>query len=125
MPFSTDSLEIARELQSAKGGDVTQPVGPSDDAVAMMRYDANKKSIVVAYLFWFFLGMFGVHRFYLGRTGSGLVLLLLTLISGALYIVIVGAILMGIPALWWLIDALLIPGIVRDYNNRLISEVVR
>ncbi len=98
---------------------------PSGDAMAMMRYDANKKSIVVAYLLWFFLGMFGVHRFYLGRTGSGLVLLLLTLISGALYIVIVGAILMGIPALWWLIDALLIPGIVRDYNNRLISEVVR
>lgn len=93
--------------------------------MAMMRYDANKKSIIVAYLLWFFLGMFGVHRFYLGRTGSGLVLLLLTLVSGALYIIVVGMILMGIPALWWLIDALLIPGIVRDYNNRLIYEVAR
>lgn len=104
---------------------MTQPYGqPSNDAIAMMRYDANKKSIVVAYLLWFFLGMFGVHRFYLGRTGSGLLLLLLTLVSGVLYIVIVGMILMGIPALWWLIDALLIPGLVRDYNNRLITETI-
>ena len=33
----------------------------------MMRYDANKKSVLLAYLIWFFLGLFGVHRFYLGR----------------------------------------------------------
>jgi TM2 domain-containing membrane protein YozV len=98
---------------------------PTGDALAMMRYDANKKSVIVAYLLWFFLGMFGVHRLYLGRVASGLILLLLTLVAGALYIVFIGVILMAIPGLWWLIDALLIPGIVRDHNNDLVYDVSR
>jgi len=28
------------------------------------------KNLLAAYLLWFFLGIFGAHRFYLGRTGS-------------------------------------------------------
>jgi TM2 domain-containing membrane protein YozV len=105
---------------------MTHPSGrPTDDAVAMMRYDANKKSVIVAYLLWFFLGMFGVHRFYLGRWISGLILLLFTLVAGALYVILVGMVLMAIPGLWWLIDALLIPGMTRSYNNELDDEVSR
>ncbi|MBM3548488.1 MAG: TM2 domain-containing protein [Alphaproteobacteria bacterium] len=103
---------------------MTYPSGrPTEDAVAMMRYDANKKSVIVAYLLWFFLGMFGMHRFYLGRWFSGLILLLFTLVAGALYVVLVGMALMAIPGLWWLIDALLIPGMTRSYNNELVDEV--
>jgi TM2 domain-containing membrane protein YozV len=98
---------------------------PTNDAVAMMRYDANKKSVIVAYLLWFFLGMFGVHRFYLRKVFSGLILLLLTLTASALYIIYIGVLLMGIPGLWWLIDALLIPGMVRNYNDDLVSRVSR
>lgn len=40
-----------------------------------LRTDRNK---AVAALLAFFLGVFGVHRFYLGRIGSGVVMLLLT-----------------------------------------------
>ncbi|MEE2829812.1 MAG: NINE protein [Myxococcota bacterium] len=29
--------------------------------------------LIVAYLLWFFLGLLGVHRFYLGRWVSGLI----------------------------------------------------
>jgi hypothetical protein len=32
---------------------------PQADAVAMMRYDANKKTALVGYLLWFFLGLLG------------------------------------------------------------------
>ncbi|MBW1616717.1 MAG: TM2 domain-containing protein [Deltaproteobacteria bacterium] len=32
-----------------------------------MRYDANKKSALPAYLIWFFAGAFGGHRFYCGQ----------------------------------------------------------
>ena len=91
--------------------------------VAMMRYDANRKSVLVAYLLWFFLGWFGVHRFYLERIASGLVLAVLTLLSMALSFVLIGYVLMVVPGIWFLLDALLIPGMVRGYNLRLIQEV--
>ena len=29
------------------------------------------KELVVAYLLWFFLGLFGAHHFYLGKVGRG------------------------------------------------------
>jgi TM2 domain-containing protein len=40
-------------------------------ASVMMRYDANKKSMTVSYLLWFFLGMLGAHRFFLGQKNGG------------------------------------------------------
>ncbi len=101
----------------------SEPYGP--DARAMMRYDANRKSALVAYVLWFFLGYLGVHRFYLGRVASGLTMLLLGLISAALTVVLIGYVGLAIIALWWLIDAILIPGMARHYNNRLVDEIAR
>ena len=34
-------------------------------------YPAPEKSLAIAYLLWFFLGLFGVHHFYLGKIGRG------------------------------------------------------
>lgn len=34
--------------------------------------DAGAKSVGVAYVLWFFLGVIGVHKFYLGKTGIGI-----------------------------------------------------
>lgn len=79
----------------------------------------------MTYLLWFFLGWFGIHRFYVGKWISGFILLALTLIAGATYWIFIGMVLMAIPGLWWLIDALLIPGMVREYNNDLVDEVSR
>jgi len=66
------------------------------------------KSIRVAYLFWFFVGGFGGHRFYLGRTLSG---------AGMLALTVAAALLSTFPlsrslaaacrrrVIWWLVDA--------------------
>jgi TM2 domain-containing membrane protein YozV len=100
------------------------PIGPGPaDARAMMRYDANRKSVLVAYLLWFFLGGFGLHRFYLGRIVSGLAMLLIGLVSGALTFVLIGYVGLAFILLWWLLDALLIPGMARRSNERLIAEI--
>ncbi|MEK0082385.1 TM2 domain-containing protein [Benzoatithermus flavus] len=95
------------------------------DAERMMRYDANRKSVLVAYVLWFFLGWFGLHRIYLGRIGSGIAMLVLHGLSWLTHFILIGFLGFGILGLWWLIDALLIPGMARVYNNRLIDELAR
>lgn len=95
------------------------------DTERLMRYEANKKSALLAYVLWFFLGLFGVHRMYLGRWGSGIAMLLLHGISWLTWWIAIGIVGFAVLGLWWLVDALLIPGQARDYNNRLVDELSR
>jgi TM2 domain-containing membrane protein YozV len=95
------------------------------DDERMMRYDARKRSALIAYILWFFLGLFGVHRFYLGRVGSGLAMLVLHGLSWITVLILIGYLGFGILGLWWLIDALLIPGMTRSYNERVIDSLSR
>ena len=52
-----------------------------------IRYDADKKSKLVAYLLWFFLGAFGAHRFYAKRVLSGFIQLLMWIGGFALMVI--------------------------------------
>ncbi len=96
-----------------------------DSATRLMRFEANKKSILAAYLIWFFLGAFGIHRMYLGRWISGILLLLLTLVGGALSWILIGYLPLAVAGLWWLLDAILIPGMVNASNNDLVDRISR
>ena len=60
-------------------------------------------SVGVAYLLWFFLGVIGAHRFYVGKLGTGL----LYLVTGGLF------------GVGWFFDLFRIPGLVREANLRL------
>jgi TM2 domain-containing membrane protein YozV len=95
----------------------------SDDAVAMMRYEAAKKSLAVAYLLWLVLGAVGGHRFYLRRPISGLLMLLISTVSFILTIILIGYAGLLFISLWWLLDALLIPGMVARHNTRVIETI--
>ena len=99
------------------------PMGAHRDAQAMMRYDANKKSVMVAYVLWFFFGWLGAHRFYLRRIASAVVMLVLCIVSVPLTIVAIGYVGFAVLGVWALVDAFLIPGLTRDYNNRLITSL--
>lgn len=66
-------------------------------------------STAVAYLFWFFLWFVSAHRFYLGRPGTAI----LQIVS---YFVVVGFI-------WVLIDAFLIPGMIRQRQNEIRDQM--
>lgn len=85
----------------------------------LMQYDAQKKSAGVGYALWFFLGMLGAHRFYVGKVGSGVLILLLTI--GAW--VLTAGIGLVIPGLWVFIDLFLIGGWVKEHNERLANTL--
>ena len=74
----------------------------------------EKKSMGVAYLLWFFLGTLGGHRFYLGRSGTGAVMLVLWLLGIATIIIAVGFVLLIPLGIWALVDAFLIPGMIES-----------
>lgn len=97
--------------------------GVSNDAKAMMFYEANKKSAVIAYLLWFFVGGFGGHRFYSGRTGSGIAQLVLLIVGIVLAPIGIGLILLVPLGIWVLVDAFLIPGWIRLQNVALAQSI--
>lgn len=95
-----------------------QPYPPSAQPggwypVAYQPVYVSPKSSGVAYLLWFFFGLFGAHHFYLGRSGWGIAYLLSTVLLGwlgiGLLFVMIGC----------LIDLFLIPGYTREANRRL------
>lgn len=75
------------------------------------------KNMVVAYILWYFLGLFGGHRFYMGRTGTAVTQLILS-------ITVIGLI---ATCIWWIVDAFLVHTWVKQYNaeieNRIIDRI--
>ena len=68
---------------------------------------------IVVYVVWFFLGMLGVHRFVTGHVGSGLLMLALNGLGWLTFWFGLGFLIWGLLGVWWLVDALLIPGWLR------------
>ncbi|WP_419813973.1 hypothetical protein [Glacieibacterium sp.] len=68
---------------------------------------------VLTYVVWFFLGNLGGHRFITGRVGTGLIMLLLHGLGWLTFWFGLGFLIWGVVGVWWLIDALLIPGWIR------------
>lgn len=91
----------------------------------MMRYNEHRKSAGVAYILWLFLAYFSGHRFYLGRTGSAIAQTALFLVSALLTAAsfTIGAVALLVWVGWSLVDAFLIPGMVRRHNEALMSRL--
>ena len=64
-----------------------------------------------AYLLCIFLGSLGLHRFYMRRKGSGLAMLLITVLSAGIL-----GLLICLP--WAIVDLFLIPGIIRQEDTK-------
>ena len=78
---------------------------------------AGGKNALAAYLLWFFLGGFGAHRFYMGRTGSGFGMLGLCLGSAVLTLVLIGFVGFLALSVWWIVDAFLINQWLQQDSN--------
>jgi TM2 domain-containing membrane protein YozV len=103
-------------------GSAAAPLRPMADAMSMMAFEANKKSVGIALVLWFFFGIFGAHRFYLRRQGAVAMLILSFIGWGSLHIGF-GFLLLSITSIWAIVDVFLIYGWVRDWNMRLLSAM--
>lgn len=102
---------------------MTEAAEVTTDTKALLRYEASKKSAGVAYLLWFFLGTLGAHRFYTGRTGSGVMQLVLCILGWLTLLIGVGIFLLGALGVWLLVDLFLVGGWVRAHNQKILTQL--
>ncbi|MBM7599838.1 TM2 domain-containing membrane protein YozV [Virgibacillus halotolerans] len=73
----------------------------------------TERNVLLAYILWFFLGNLGVHRFYTGRVGTGIVQILLSVVGWATVWLFIGWFFLAVLWLWLIVDIFLIPGMCR------------
>jgi TM2 domain-containing membrane protein YozV len=81
---------------------MSSAVYPSAQAIFYQQYESVRRDEIVGILLALFLGTFGVHHFYLRRTGLGV-----------LYCFFFWT---GIPAILGFIECFFMPGRVREFN---------
>ncbi len=95
---------------------------------------SNERSSWKAYTLAFFLGGFGVHRFYLGHKWTAITILVLNLLGVSIYQTgamppesvpweMVGFAMVITGFAWIIVDLFLIPGMVRKFNAGLEPEL--
>jgi hypothetical protein len=89
------------------GAEAIPGTTPAVDSAAV-----SERSFVVTFWLLFFLGVFGAHRFYVGKIGTGLAMIAVCLLT------------FGIASgIWYLVDMfLLISGEFRDADRRRVLQ---
>ncbi len=112
-PIESGVSQVAHDFQKQQQQDLRK----SGDGWAK---GAQRKSMVMAYVLWWFCSPLGAHRFYLGANQSGAAMaglffggLLLGIATGSGYPVT----LIGVWFVWTLADVFLIPGLTRRANG--------
>lgn len=77
-------------------------------------YLTMQKSPLITWLIWWFLGLFGGHRFYLDKTKE------LAITQLVLTLTIFGVI---VTAVWCVVDAFMLPRKIREVNGELLHDL--
>jgi TM2 domain-containing membrane protein YozV len=98
------ALKPAAYLQRHEQGEtqMSSYAYPNPQAIFYQQYESVRRDEVVGILLALFLGTFGVHHFYLRRTGLGI-----------LYLCFFWS---GIPSILGFIECFFMPGRVREFN---------
>lgn len=81
-----------------------------------------KSRLAVTLLAWF-LGTFGAHRFYLGKIGTAVTMLILGVVGVATSWFVVGFFFLGAVGIWALIDFIYaVAGLMKDKEGKLIKN---
>jgi len=104
--YKTEAVQPAAEVQTTQ----TQ---------STYNVQMTGKSMIAAYLIWWFLGSVGVHRLYLGKKKSGFLMMALFIVGIVTSPIFIGLLPLGIVGIWWLIDAYYTSVMVTDANAKL------
>ena len=121
-------------------------------AVLNSELDKHKKSTALAYVLWLIVGMLGIHKFYVGKIGMGILYLVLSVIgcgavvsglvsalqetaarrpealetfTGVMALAVIGAICLLLLCVLLIIDLFTIPRQVRKRNDRIELNIIR
>ena len=94
----------------------------SSDARAMMRFETEKKSDSTALLLCWLLGIFGAHRFYLGRPHA-VTMLVITLVSLPLCFALVGFAGVFAMGIWSFIDVFSVSKWSKEHNAAVLAKI--
>ena len=85
----------------------------------------ERKSATIAVVLALLAGGLGAHRFYLGQTGRGLVILGVMVASVLVAASVeLGKLALLVPGLWSLADCFLMPGEIRHLNDEAEAQVI-
>jgi TM2 domain-containing membrane protein YozV len=88
----------------------------------LIRFENEKKSAGIALILCWVLGIFGGHRFYLGRPHA-VTMLVITLVSFPLCIVIIGFVGVLTTWIWMIADLYQVSRWAREYNTALLAKI--
>lgn len=113
-------LAEERARRQQEGGDRQQYAGDMERLPKSRAASGGDRSLVLAYVLWWFATPFAAHRFYLRATQSAFAML--GLFWGGLALGLatgsgIPAIAIGLWFLWVLADLFLIPGLTRRANE--------
>ena len=86
--------------------------------------EISPKSRLAVTLFAWFLGIFGAHRFYLGKTGTAVVMLILGILYfSTVWFFGIGFIFLIAVGIWALVDFIMaVAGAMKDKDGRPIKK---
>lgn len=79
----------------------------------------TKKSMLIAYILWFFLGSIGANYMYCGKWVIGIIKAVIFLIAILTYFIGIGFIVLGFIFIWNIIDIFITYKMVSNYNQKI------
>jgi TM2 domain-containing membrane protein YozV len=106
---TSGSSGISYKAKHSNQGKLTQSIKPNHKlktatVTSGKESPSGNRNWLAALLFAFFLGAFGIHRFYLGYTTIGIIQLLMTVIGTVLSLFIIGIPILIAVSIWVLVD---------------------
>ena len=96
----------------------------SDTNIDLEKAKTQQLSVVLAYLIWWFTGIFGIHRIYTKQKHWWIYIVVGFIGIITTFMVLGYLILIGL-FIFWVIDGFKLNGIVKDFNLKIIEDFQR